>query len=86
MRNIKAICDEYLRSSCDLEAIDLTAHPELAKADNIVALPTLVKLAPEPKRRMVGDLSDRRRTLAWLGLAHPVPTKGKTGERPKEGI
>ena len=64
LRNLKAIYDECLEKPYDLEVIDLTVHPERAMTDNIVAVPTLVKTAPKPGRRMVGDLSDRKRALA----------------------
>ena len=67
-RNLRAICKECLRSPYDLEVVDLLKHPDRAMRDNIVAIPTLMKMAPEPERRMVGDLSNRSRTLQWLGL------------------
>ncbi len=72
LRNLKAICDDCVEGPYDLEVIDLLAHPERATADNIVAVPTLVKMGPEPPRRTIGDLSDRCRTLAWLGLHEPA--------------
>lgn len=75
--NLKAICNECLGDPYDLEVIDLLVHPERAMTDNIVAVPTLVKTAPTPGRRMVGDLSNRSRTLAWLGLNQPASPRGK---------
>lgn len=81
VHNLKAICGECLAAPYDVEVIDLAMHPERAKMDNIIGVPTLVKMAPKPGRRMVGDLSNRGKTLAWLGLTQPVPPKGKQARR-----
>ena len=81
VRNLKAICGECLTAPYDIEVIDLAVHPERAMMDNIVGVPTLVKTAPKPGRRMVGDLSNRGRTLAWLGLTQPVSAKGRQVRR-----
>jgi circadian clock protein KaiB len=65
---IRALCDDRLSGRYELEVIDLYQHPALASADQIIATPTLVKRLPEPLRRLVGDLSNRQRVLAGLGL------------------
>jgi circadian clock protein KaiB len=66
--NVTRICEEHLAGRCALEVIDLAIHPEFAKRDQIVALPTLVKKLPPPGGRMIGDLSNTERVLTGLGL------------------
>ena len=68
IRNLRRICDEHLRDRCTLEVIDIYEHPTLARGEQIVAAPTLIKQLPLPLRRMVGDLSDRERVLLGLDL------------------
>ena len=65
---VRALCDERLAGCYELDVIDLYQQPARAQADQIVATPTLVKRLPAPLRRLVGDMSDRRRVLAGLGL------------------
>lgn len=73
IENAKEICTTHLKGHYALEVVDLYEHPEAAARDEIVAAPTLVKLRPGPLRRVIGDLSDRERVLAGLGLrAGPV--------------
>jgi circadian clock protein KaiB len=67
----RQICDTYLKDRHDLEVIDLYQYPEAAARAQIVAAPTLVKLPPAPLRRVIGDLSNRQRVLAGLGLSAP---------------
>ncbi len=66
--NIKKICDEYLAGRYDLEVIDLYQSPALAKGDQIVAAPTLVKKLPLPLRRLIGDMSDMEKVLLGLDI------------------
>jgi circadian clock protein KaiB len=66
--NLKAVCEEHLAGRFQLEIIDLYQHPGLAKAEQIVALPTLHKALPLPYRRLVGDLTDKQRLLTMLGI------------------
>ena len=66
--NVRRICDEYLAGRFDLEVIDVYTHPQATRDFQIVATPTLVKVLPEPLRRIVGDLSNRERVLAGLNL------------------
>lgn len=65
---IKAICDEHLPGHYELEVIDIYQHPELAKDEQIIAAPTLVKKLPLPLRRFVGNLADQERVLLGLDL------------------
>jgi len=68
IENMKHICEENLEGQYDLEVIDVYADPEATKELQVVATPTLVKVLPEPLRRIIGDLSDRERVLAGLNL------------------
>ena len=68
LANLKRVCDEHLAGRYKIEVIDLLKNPRLAKDDQIVAIPTLVRKLPEPLRRIVGDLSDTERTLVGLQL------------------
>ena len=65
---IKAICEERLQGRYELEVIDIYQHPQLAIDEQIIAMPTLVKLLPAPLRRLVGDLSNVERVLLGLDL------------------
>ncbi|HZR83244.1 MAG TPA: circadian clock KaiB family protein [Candidatus Binatia bacterium] len=69
VQNIRRICDELLRERYALEVVDLYEQPEMAKADQLVVAPTLVKRLPPPTRRLVGDMADRERVLRGLDLA-----------------
>ena len=66
--NVRAICDEHLEGRYDLEVIDVYQQPTLAKGEQIVAAPTLIKRLPLPLRRVIGDLSSTERVLVGLDL------------------
>ena len=68
IQSIKKICDEDLHGRCDLEVIDIYQRPVLAKGEQIIATPTLVKKLPLPLRKFIGDLSDAERILLGLDL------------------
>lgn len=68
IHHTKSICDHYLLGRYVLEIIDIYDHPALAREAQIVAAPTLIKCAPEPVRRLIGDMSDRARVLRGLGI------------------
>ena len=63
IENLRRICDQYLADRLDLEVVDIYQRPDLAERDQVVAAPTLVKLAPTPVRRIIGDLARNERTL-----------------------
>ena len=67
--NLKKICDEHLAGRYRIEVIDLCETPALAKGDQILALPTLVRKLPEPMRRIIGDLSDTEKVLVGLDIS-----------------
>jgi circadian clock protein KaiB len=64
--NIKAICEKYLKGRYELEIIDIYQQPELAQAEEIVAVPLLIKKSPLPQERMVGDLTNIEQVLKGL--------------------
>ncbi len=66
--NIKKICEEHLKGRYELEVIDLYQQPELAKGEQIIAVPTLIKKLPLPLRRIIGDMSGTERIIAGLDL------------------
>jgi circadian clock protein KaiB len=68
LANLRRVCDEHLAGRYSIEVVDLLKNPRLAKDDQIVAIPTLVRKLPEPLRKLVGDLSDTERTLVGLQL------------------
>ena|SRR6188768_3633798 len=68
IENVRKICDEHLAGRCDLEVIDIYQQPTLAKGDQIIAAPTLIKKLPLPLRRIIGDMSSTERVLLGLDL------------------
>ena len=68
LENLTKICEEHLAGQYRIEVVDLLVHPKLAKGDQIVAIPTLVRKLPEPIRKVIGDLSNTERTLVGLQL------------------
>ena len=69
VENIKRICEQHLKNRYDLEVIDIYQQPSLAREEQIVAVPTLIKRSPPPLRRLIGDLSDLKKVLFGLDLA-----------------
>lgn len=65
---LRALCDQHLRGRYDLQVVDVYQHPHLAREEQIIALPTLVKKLPAPLRRLIGNLANEERVLAGLGL------------------
>lgn len=68
VENVRTICEEHLHGRYDLEVIDIYQQPTLAKGEQIIAAPTLVKKLPLPLRRVIGDLSNTERVLLGLDL------------------
>ena len=67
-RNLKDICEEYLKGQYHIEVIDLMENPTLARGDQILAVPTLVRQLPQPIRKIIGDLSNTERVLVGLDI------------------
>jgi circadian clock protein KaiB len=76
-RTLAALCEAHLAGRYELEVIDVFEHPERAEEERIFATPTLVRASPPPVRRLVGDLSDREKVLAYLDL--DLDLGGSTG-------
>lgn len=68
LANLRRLCEEHLPGRYTIEIVDLIQHPHLARADQIVAIPTLVRKLPEPIRKIIGDLSNVERTLVGLQI------------------
>lgn len=66
--NLRKFCEENLAGRYTIEVIDLLENPKLARTDQIVAIPTLVRKIPTPMRKIIGDLSDRQRVLVGFDL------------------
>ena len=67
--NLKELCDAHLAGKYTIEVIDLVKKPQLARLDQIIAIPTLVRRLPQPVRKIIGDLCDTKRTLIGLDLS-----------------
>ena len=76
LRNLERICEEHLAGRYRIEVIDLIKHPQLARGDQIVALPTLVRRLPPPMTKIIGDLSNEDRVLVGLDLRRPARRNG----------
>lgn len=74
LHNLRQICEEHLAGKYRIEVVDLLQNPQLAKGDEIVAVPTLVRKLPEPIRKIIGNLSDTEKVLVGLQLR---PREGK---------
>ncbi len=68
VQNVRAICEAHLQGRYDLEVIDIYQQPTLARGEQIIAAPTLVKKSPAPLRYIIGDLSGTERVLRGLDL------------------
>jgi circadian clock protein KaiB len=70
--NLKTICEEHLKGKYKIEVVDLLQNPQLARGDQILAIPTLVRKLPVPMRKIIGDLSNTERVLIGLDM---IPRK-----------
>ncbi len=71
--NLKRICEEHLPGSYNLQVIDITDSSDIANTENIIAVPTLIRNVPAPRRTIIGDLSNTDRVLVSLGVRAPSP-------------
>lgn len=72
--NMRKICEENLSGRYDLEVVDVYEHPDATRELQVIATPTLVKILPEPLRRIIGDLSNKEKVLAGLNLTPLKPS------------
>lgn len=84
LANLKKICREHLGGKFEIEIVDLLVHPELAKGDQILALPTLVRKLPEPIKKIIGDLSNTEKVLVGLDIQSIKPQTSVSGIARKE--
>jgi circadian clock protein KaiB len=68
VENLRRTCEEHLPGRYRIELVDLLENPQLARGDEIIAVPTLVRMLPEPVRKIIGDLSDTEKLLIGLQL------------------
>jgi len=66
--NVKRICDEELPGRCELEVIDIYKNPKLAKGEQIISTPTLIKKLPPPLRKLIGDMADKEKFLVGIDV------------------
>jgi circadian clock protein KaiB len=83
--NLKRLCEERLKDRYTIEVVDLLVHPRLAKDDQILAIPTLVRKRPVPLRKIIGDLSDTERVIIGMDLL-PEPRPLRTRREHREGV
>jgi circadian clock protein KaiB len=75
IQNVRRICEEHLQGLYELEVVDIYKNLPLARGDQVIAAPTLVKRLPAPLRRLIGDMSDEQRVLVGLDI-RPRPVRG----------
>ncbi len=68
--NTKSFCDEFIKNGYELEVIDVYQNPVIAKEENIIALPLLIKKHPLPEKRLIGDMSDMERVKKGIGITN----------------
>jgi len=66
--NLKKVCEDYLTGRFEIEVIDLVENPQLARKDQIVAIPTLIRRLPEPIKKIIGTLADTEKVLVGLNI------------------
>lgn len=69
--NLKRICEEHLEGQFEIEVVDLQENPRLAREDQIIAIPTLIRKLPEPIKKIIGTLADPERVLVGLEIHKP---------------
>lgn len=77
--NLRKFCEEHLEGSYDLEIHDISQNPALARGEQIIAAPTLIKKSPLPLRRLIGDMSHTERMLLGLDIRESTATKTTAG-------
>jgi circadian clock protein KaiB len=77
IENIKSICEQYIKESYDLEIVDIHKFPNTMYENDIIASPTLIKTAPAPLKKLIGDLSNREKVLRVLSIKNERNDNGK---------
>lgn len=71
VQNLRRICERHIRGRYEIEIVDIYGNPEAARQGQVIASPTLVRVEPEPLRRIIGDLADEDQVLLGLELSRP---------------
>jgi circadian clock protein KaiB len=72
LKNLRTICEEHLAGRYEIEVVDLLVDPTLARGDQILALPTLIRRLPPPVKKIIGDLTSAEHVLVGLDLRRRV--------------
>jgi circadian clock protein KaiB len=80
IENVRAFCEKHLEGRYDLQVIDVYQQPDLARSEQLIAAPTLIKKLPLPLRRLIGDMSNEGRILVGLDLVPRLVPTGPLGE------
>jgi circadian clock protein KaiB len=80
IENVRAFCEKHLEGRYDLQVIDVYQQPALARSEQLIAAPTLIKKLPAPLRRLIGDMSNEGRVLVGLDLVPRCASAGPLGE------
>ena len=83
LRKLEKVCREYLSDNYELEVIDIYQQPTLARGDQIIAVPTLIKKLPVPLRRLIGDLSQEDRIILGLDLKQKAAPHARKKKEPE---
>jgi circadian clock protein KaiB len=83
--NVKRICEEHLKGRYELEVVDIYQQPALARGEQIIATPTLIKKLPVPLRRFIGDMADTEKILFGLDLIQRKNRGGRADKNRKRG-
>ncbi|MGB5217691.1 MAG: circadian clock KaiB family protein [Smithella sp.] len=78
--NVQKLCEKYLQGCYELEVIDIYQQPKLAKGEQIIATPTLIKKLPLPLRKLIGDMSDTERFLVGIDLRQNTEVRSQKSE------
>ena len=76
IRNVKALCEKHLAGRYDLEVVDIYQRPQLAKGEQIIAAPTLIKKPPLPLRKLTGSMNEEEKVLVGLDIKRKEATDG----------
>jgi circadian clock protein KaiB len=82
VKNLRTLCDQHFPGGCEIEVIDVYQQPSMAREHQVLVVPTLIRDAPAPTRRIVGDLSNTEVVLAALRHALPEPRAHATKNEP----
>ena len=80
IENVRKLCEQYLPGRYELDIVDIYQQPDVAKAEQLIAAPTLIKKLPLPLRRFIGDMSNKDKILVGLDI---IPEKNENNKRTK---